>query len=155
MMTNDDERGGGRQCPNFDDVICERRLIERGRGDAIQNTKDYSKFQNWDCFLFLVFFSVFLCRIILCNFGCFILIVQQYYIICRKTQSVPPPEKTQGWISLSFLCNCFVFGFYRSNLAFVSFLTRYQTSLSYSATLRYTDGFLCGIVTRSRKENQL
>ena len=30
--------------------------------------------------------------------------------ICRKTQSVPPPEKTQGWISLSFLCNCFVFG---------------------------------------------
>ena len=31
-------------------------------------------------------------------------------VICRKTQSVPPPEKTQGWISLSFLCNCFVFG---------------------------------------------
>ena len=31
-------------------------------------------------------------------------------IYCRKTQSVPPPEKTQGWISLSFLCNCFVFG---------------------------------------------
>ena len=30
--------------------------------------------------------------------------------ICRKTQSVPPPEKTQGWISLSFMCNCFVFG---------------------------------------------
>ena len=29
--------------------------------------------------------------------------------ICRKTQSVPPPEKTQGWISLSFMCNCFVF----------------------------------------------
>ena len=29
---------------------------------------------------------------------------------CRKTQSVPPPEKTQGWISLSFMCNCFVFG---------------------------------------------
>ena len=28
----------------------------------------------------------------------------------RKTQSVPPPEKTQGWISLSFMCNCFVFG---------------------------------------------
>ena len=33
--------------------------------------------------------------------------------ICRKTQSVPPPEKTQGWISLSFflcnfLCNFFV-----------------------------------------------
>ena len=47
------------------------------------------------------------------------------------------------------------FQFYHSNLAFVSFLTRYQTSLSNSATLRYTDGFLCGIVTRSRKENQL
>ena len=30
--------------------------------------------------------------------------------ISRKTQSVPPPEKTQGWINLSFLCNCFVFG---------------------------------------------
>ena len=22
---------------------------------------------------------------------------------------MPPPEKTQGWISLSFMCNCFVF----------------------------------------------
>ena len=27
MMTNDDERGeGGRKCPEFDDVICERPL---------------------------------------------------------------------------------------------------------------------------------
>ena len=29
MMTNDDERGeGGKKCPKFDDVICERPLIE-------------------------------------------------------------------------------------------------------------------------------
>ena len=28
MMTNDDERGGGgKKCPKFDDVICERPLI--------------------------------------------------------------------------------------------------------------------------------
>ena len=27
MMTNDDERGGGgKKCPKFDDVICERPL---------------------------------------------------------------------------------------------------------------------------------
>ena len=27
-MTNDDERGeGGKKCPKFDDVICERPLI--------------------------------------------------------------------------------------------------------------------------------
>ena len=30
MMTNDDERGegGGKKCPKFDDVICERPLID-------------------------------------------------------------------------------------------------------------------------------
>ena len=29
MMTNDDERGGGgKKCPKFDDVICERPLIK-------------------------------------------------------------------------------------------------------------------------------
>ena len=28
MMTNDDERGeGGKKCPKFDDVICERPLM--------------------------------------------------------------------------------------------------------------------------------
>ena len=48
-------------------------------------------------------------NIILC---CFVnpYIVYDLICICRKTQSVPPPEKTQGWISLSFMCNCFVFG---------------------------------------------
>ena len=29
MMTNDDERGeGGKKCPKFDDVICERPLSD-------------------------------------------------------------------------------------------------------------------------------
>ena len=38
MMTNDDERGeGGKKCPKFDDVICERPLtIATIAGDLIK-----------------------------------------------------------------------------------------------------------------------
>ena len=33
MMTNDDERGeGGKKCPKFDDVICERPLSDKSCG---------------------------------------------------------------------------------------------------------------------------
>ena len=37
MMKNDDERGGGgKKCPKFDDVICERPLMKNERQAVFQ-----------------------------------------------------------------------------------------------------------------------
>ena len=58
-----------------------------------------------------------------------------------------------GSASLSTLSR-FPTQFYHNHLTFVSFLARYQQSLSYSATRYATDGFLCRIATLNGKVTQ-
>ena len=51
MMTNDDERGeGGKKCPKFDDVICERPLRSCSKLEAtLQFSPIKTKLDQFGC----------------------------------------------------------------------------------------------------------
>ena len=48
MMTNDDERGGGgKKCPKFDDVICERPLSDCKKKVKVDKVRRSRKQTCW------------------------------------------------------------------------------------------------------------